>query len=354
MSWLLEYSRTAEQSDQLAGKPDHLTILLTGLVGEVGSVLVEFKKRVREGAAYPQNEARLCEELGDVLWYFVRIVQVRMPSMIETLDDKRASRSQRVADGGMQNAIVLSIAASCLLERESSAKDVEILIVAVWEALNAITTNAGMNMEDIAKSNTRKRASMWPAKKVYFPFFDEAFREEEQLPRQVEIEFRELPSNGKSTVILRCNGLNIGDRLTDNIRSADHYRFHDVFHLAYVAHLGWSPVVRALLKCKRKSDGDVDENEDGARASIIEEAVSAMVFNRAKEVDFFRHIDHVDYDLLKTIAGLVKGFEVERVALWQWDEAIRDGYDVFRQMKEHGGGRVQVDAEAHEMRYFKP
>ena len=42
--------------------------------------------------------------------------------------------------------------------------------------------------------------------------------------------------------------------------------FHDVFHLAYAAVLGWSPTTRALLKIKRKSRPEIDENEDGARA----------------------------------------------------------------------------------------
>ena len=56
----------------------------------------------------------------------------------------------------------------------------------------------------------------------------------------------------------------IGDTLTDNVRDPDHYRFHDVFHLAYAAILHWSPVVRALIKQKRKSVQYIDENEDGA------------------------------------------------------------------------------------------
>lgn len=60
------------------------------------------------------------------------------------------------------------------------------------------------------------------------------------------------------------------------------YRFHDVFHLAYAAVLGWSPVLRALLKCKRKSHPWLDENQDGARAILIEEGISTFVFNHAK------------------------------------------------------------------------
>lgn len=350
MSWLPEYCRTAEQSDQLVGNPDHLTLLLTGLVGEAGGVLVEFKKRVREGAAYPHDHTKLAEELGDLLWYFVRVVQTRMPSLIDRLDERPKPTEPPVGHDDMHRAISLSTATSSLL-KDGSAADAHASIMAVWDALIDVAAMADLNMKDVAELNTQKRESRWPADRRYVPLFDVAFPEEEQLPRRMEVEFRELRSTKKPTVILRCNGLNLGDRLTDNMQSGDDYRFHDVFHFAYAAYLGWSPVLRKVLKCKRKSDSEVDENEDGARAGIIEEAVSAMVFNRAKEVGFFHDIDHVDYDLLKAIEGLVRGYEVANVPLWQWDEAILSGFEVFRQMRKHGGGRLSLDIEAHRLSY---
>jgi hypothetical protein len=48
-------------------------------------------------------------------------------------------------------------------------------------------------------------------------------------------------------------GKPLGDDLTDNAYVDDGYRFHDVIHLALIAHLGWSPVVRGLMRRKRKS-----------------------------------------------------------------------------------------------------
>ena len=47
--------------------------------------------------------------------------------------------------------------------------------------------------------------------------FDDNVLEEEQLPRALQIEFRERVRGTQKTVILRCNGINFGDRLTDNI-----------------------------------------------------------------------------------------------------------------------------------------
>jgi hypothetical protein len=65
-------------------------------------------------------------------------------------------------------------------------------------------------------------------------------------------EFIERKLGSKLMVVQRLYGLNVGDPLTDNSHRPDGYRFHDVFHMSYAVHLGWSPVLRALLKLKRK------------------------------------------------------------------------------------------------------
>ena len=75
----------------------------------------------------------------------------------------------------------------------------------------------------------------------------------------IERFYNEGQENERPYVIQQMRRVNIGDRLTDNRTEPDGYRFHDVFHLAYVAHLGQSPVIRALLKQKRKSDPRLDE-----------------------------------------------------------------------------------------------
>jgi len=141
------------------------------------------------------------------------------------------------------------------------------------------------------------------------------------------------------------NGVNIGDRLTDNRTQADGYRFHDVFHLSYLVHLGWSPVIRALLKLKRKSDSDIDENEDGARAIIIEEGIATWIFNHAHRRDYFENIQtgRLDYNILKQVADMVEGYEVAACPMWQWEKAILDGFEIFRKLNEIGGGSVHVD-----------
>jgi NTP pyrophosphatase (non-canonical NTP hydrolase) len=42
---------------------------LLGMAGEVGSLLVEYKKYLRDGNAHPLFPDHVAEELGDILWY---------------------------------------------------------------------------------------------------------------------------------------------------------------------------------------------------------------------------------------------------------------------------------------------
>jgi hypothetical protein len=157
--------------------------------------------------------------------------------------------------------------------------------------------------------------------------------------------FEERKVRGKTYVFQTCRGINIGDRLTDNRTEKDDYRFHDVFHLAYAAVLGWSPVTRALFKVKRKSKPDVDENEDGARSILVEEGVATWIFNHGLAHDLFRNVTSLDYTLLKAIRQLVAGYEVQKCPLWQWQRAILEGFRVFRDLKRHRRGWITADLE---------
>ncbi len=222
----------------------------------------------------------------------------------------------------------------------------------VWEILHTIARETGIVLQDAAVANTGKIESRWPIDRVYSPLFDEGFPEEEQLPRNLELAFVERARGEHSVVSLRCNGINVGDRVTDNIEDPDGYRYHDVFHFAHAVYLGWSPVVRALLRCKRKSRPEIDENQDGARAGVLEEAVAAIVFRRAKQLKFFQGIDHVDFDLLKLIGEFVHGYEVERVPLWQWETAVLEGYRVFRELRRNRGGRLRLDLQQRRLQYL--
>lgn len=65
-----EYQDAARETDQRpGGELSDVAVHLLGMIGEAGSVATEYKKLLRDGAAYTAWKARMREELGDVLWY---------------------------------------------------------------------------------------------------------------------------------------------------------------------------------------------------------------------------------------------------------------------------------------------
>ena len=165
------------------------------------------------------------------------------------------------------------------------------------------------------------------------------------------MQIAEVREGGKHRVTQLWNGVEIGSPLTDNKGVEDDYRFHDVFHLANAAVLGWSPCLRALLKVKRKSRSEIDENEDGARAALTEEGVAALVFQHAMDLNYFADIKSLDYSLLKTIREFVGGYEVQECPLWQWEKAILDGFSVFRELRVHRRGLIMADLVARSITF---
>ncbi len=354
------------QTDRIKSA-DAADVLLLGLFGEVGSLLSELKKKKRDvtHAAYKQT---ITEEVGDALWYFASFARrsglllsdiatkvgtaISSSGRITTFQD--LDRSKGAVDDGKALASMMKLAAAVgqIMAHSSDGKhqgnsaQVAADLHVIFRAFLDMANNAGISLEDAARDNQKKTALRWPQEHIFTPLFDESFPAYEQLPRRIEMDFKEIERKGARVVIQQMNGINIGDPVTDNAGEEDHYRFHDVFHLSYAAFLGWSPVLRSLLKLKRKSVGRIDEVEDGARATIIEEAVSNWVFNHAKDVDFFFSATSVDYRILKLIAELVRGQEVEKCPFWQWEKAILEGFRVFRLLRDNRGGKVIADLNA--------
>jgi MazG-like nucleotide pyrophosphohydrolase family protein len=338
--WLFSFAEQAEASDQLRSRENHTILLAAGLYGEAGSILSELKKSQREGSAYPHYRHRLAEEFGDALWYFVRLVAKCDPGLLSTLP--RAVSGVPSSDKGIASSLRFGAAVGDVLRKvqEGPGSALGTSLDAFWGELLALAAKANVKLQDAAAGNVAKVQSRWPATRDFARLFDENCPPEEQLPRTLTVEFHERRRGSRIEVLLQYQGITIGDRLTDNIADPDDYRYHDVFHMAYAVFLGWSPVTRALLRCKRKSQPAVDENEDGARAGILEEAVSAVVFSRAKNMRYFEIATELDYDLLKIIQEIVRGYEAAQIPLWQWERAILEGFRVFRLLRANQGGAV--------------
>lgn len=368
---LNEYQAAAQTTDKTRGKAAGLGLPILGLFGETGSLLSEVKKKQRDASAYDSYEGGVLEEFGDALWYLAIIAsQAEIPLeelasdfrhaangaiTFEQLQPQRSLRLPFPTSEVSRTLLKLANAVGNLADEQGEAvskMDKPALISklsVIFRNLIDAATEAGVLLGEAAVRNIHKAQDKWPVERTWPALFDTEYNPEEQLPRQLQVEIFERVTGEKAYVYQRCNGVNIGDRLTDNNIVEDFYRFHDAFHYAYAAVLGWSPVTRALLKVKRKSKTKVDDGEDGLRAIIVEEGVAAYVFSRAKEHSFFEGRDEVDFNLLKTVRGFVQGFESESCPLWLWEQAILTGNAAYRYLREHRRGRLVLDLDKRSM-----
>lgn len=174
-------------------------------------------------------------------------------------------------------------------------------------------------------------------------FFDSSFDEMEQLPRNYTVNFNSFVVGNITKTRVSINGMQVGDFIDDNSLENDSYRFHDVFHYTFATMLGWSPCTRALMRRKRKSNPIVDEIEDGARATITEEAISLTIFNKAKQNDFFKDNKKISPSLLKWIKDMTSPFEVSIKTKKEWEKAILKGYSLFNELVRNNGGKIHFD-----------
>ena len=365
---LTDYMGQVGPTDVLSG--DDLQPILLGLFGEVGSIMTIAKKFHREKEVYAGYQDAVEEEFGDALWYLTALCRRLKVGLDEILAEaaRGADYSASVAANDLVDSPISHIATpltvpeldAALLELGESAAALFVVRTSPEAARTVLTAFAACYLKAlksvrvsfaqvIRKNIAKTRGRFIDPDYATLPNFDDGFPEEERLPMNFEITIDERTS-GRS--YLRMNGVFVGDPLTDNIRDSDGYRFHDVFHFAHAAILHWSPTFRALLKQKRKSNPKVDEAQDGGRAIVVEEGLTAWVFARAKNLNYFEGQSRVSFDLLKIVQQFVMGYEVEACPLSLWEVAILRGYDVFRQVRANKGGIVVGDRSQRSIEYL--
>jgi NTP pyrophosphatase (non-canonical NTP hydrolase) len=375
-----EYQRFAVRTNEVKSKGrDALNFLLLGLYGEVGSLLSEIKKKQRDENAYFAFAASSREEFGDVLWYFANIAQTAQLKLStiahrakwdggnqrkpKTFGDLRAGgwtfAGPTASPLAERHLLRLAGAVGELIERAGGRivdrNDLYRALAEIFAALLFAARGAKINPEDAAVFNIEKTFGRFPVVEDWGLPFDNDCDADERFPAKLKLTFKEKRDKGRGVyVIQEWRGVHIGDRLTDNSAHQDGYRFHDIFHLSYATYLGWSPVLRALLKLKRKSNPETDEQQDGARAVITEEGISNWIFAHGARHKNFRGVKRLDFALLKTIREMVKGYEVESRPLWIWERAILSGFDMFRLLVANRGGTVTADLRRHTLSYMPP
>jgi len=275
-----DYQKLAMNTNRLGAQNQNpLTVALLGLAGEVGSVHTLYKKRLRDGDRFTAFRETLKAELGDVLWY-----------------------------------------------------------------LTAIANIEDLSLGQIAAHNLEKTTSRWlPTGEDDRVDFDEHFPISEQLPRLFLAQFVTSIEEEVHKVEVIVDGQRVGAKLNDNSYVSDGYRFHDVFHMTCAAMLGWSPVVRSLMKRKRKSDQETDNVEDGGRAIATDEALAAVVFSYAVRHAYLDEIRVLDWHLLDLCRDLTEPFEVGKRSHFEWEQTILKTFEIWRKIQSNGGGWVRFD-----------
>lgn len=221
----------------------------------------------------------------------------------------------------------------------------------LWYIAN-VASKFGLSLDEVAAENLSKVQARFSCPAGRAPSFDADLAESERFPRRMVVRLTEEQGPIGPHVRMTVDGEEIGARLGDNAYDPDGYRFHDVFHLAYAAVLGWSPNVRGFLKRKRKSDPLIDDVEDGGRARMIEEGVSAIAFDYGRAHNFLEGVREVDYALLRTIRSMTSHLEVGNASAADWEHAILSGFAVWRQVLANKGGEILVDLDARDIAYL--
>jgi NTP pyrophosphatase (non-canonical NTP hydrolase) len=221
----------------------------------------------------------------------------------------------------------------------------------LWYIAN-VAKKFDLTLSDIAAANVAKVKGRWAAGRAEPLSFDAELPEGERLPRKFEVELIDVEGDARQCVRVVISGKLFGGVLTDNAYDPDGYRFHDVFHFAYAAVLGWSPVARALLGRKRKSRPLLDEVEDGGRAAVIEEGVAALAFDYARRHTMLEGVAALDFQLLRTIKDMTSHLEVSQRTTGEWEQAILQGFRAWRAVLAARGGRIAVNLDARRIEYL--
>ena len=347
-----KYIDRVKHTDKLSKKD--LRPVLFGLFGEVGEIMSTTKKYHREKKAFARHKRAVREEFGDALWYFTTLCRRIGLSIEDIFSDKNFGvgvKRNRYLNGalvdlGKATASLMQISPKMKMVKDEDKKLLRQFAGYFLQALQF----SGISPARMVLFNLKKVESRFLdlSCKSKLPTFDNNFDSVERLPDKFKIKIIE---RANKQIYLQWNNVVIGDLLTDNSCNSDGYRFHDVFHFAYAAILHWSPVTRALIKHKRKSDPAIDEVQDGGRAIVVEEGLTAWVFSRAKELDFYEGQESVSFDTLKTIGEFVRGYEVAKCPLKLWEKAIIEGYKVFRKVRDNEGGIIIGNRKERTIRY---
>ena len=368
-----DYEKYAKKTDFTNDNGRYLGII--GFAGEVGDLASVLKKKPRD-EVNQHHLNHIQEEIGDCLWYCFKIAR-SMNFDLASLVSLNGDNSLSEIDAGSLKKInenelitnLISIAgrlangenkySKITSRKEPNEKIQSAEIVFKKELKNAlfhltiISQKFETTLIKAASANIEKTYHRYICSKNSLKSYDKSYPSHEQFSPKLKVVFKEVGFGDGKKSLMYINKIKFGSPLSDNSKIHDDYRFHDAFHLAYLAVLGWSPVMRSLLQLKRKSCHQTDMVDDGARAKIIEEGISYIVFKYAEENNLLKNVERIDTHILKLIKTMVAGLEVDDRPLPLWEESIKEGFKIFRALKKHRTGKLIIDMESRSIKFKK-
>ena len=307
-----EFQERALQTKQYPlDKPEHASAAAFGLVQATGSIARLFKKHLYKNLDLNSYRDFLRRELGDLLWY-TAIVAKAFKLDLEDIAQKNLEVTHSLYSDGPDSLAGLPT----FDDRPTGCPDTQ----------------------------------RFPRRLVFR--FGEARKDDGPLTACITLvaaepnAFPDGPTteNGRGVAGFEV-GKQLGDDLTDNSRRPDGYRFHDAIHMGFLAVLGWSPILRRLLKLKRKYDPTIDESQDGARAAFAEEGLSHILARLSEKRQSFQTPGSVDGITLEIFDEATSELEVNELPKWLWRVAILRAFVVLQQLNDAHGGYVIADLD---------
>ncbi|HVF05237.1 MAG TPA: hypothetical protein VNA20_10375 [Frankiaceae bacterium] len=299
-----------------------LSVPMLGLAGEAGTLLVAQKKAFRDTERSVEDPEFVAIELGDVLWYAATVAQ-HCELKLQEIAIAAAERAE--AEHG-------ELAFLRALPRDLPVLDKEYPKVERFPRRLVIRFQ---QQQAGPRQQPRAKLTLVSATPNAFP----------------KGPIRDYYGSGKPQGFAVPD--DFGAALTDNSRRVDHYRFHDAVHLGFLAVLGWSPTTRSLLKLKRRSNADVDRDEDGARAIFAEEGLAALLAKRASELQGFRTERSVDDETVEMLTTVLEDLEVSKMPPALWRRAVVQGFAAMRALTDSGGGYLVVDLNKRSLKFSR-
>ena len=278
-------------ADTAPGKAEVIPLL--GLVGEVGSLLGEYKKLLRDGEVHRRFKDEVAEELGDILWY-VANVATKFDLSLEAI---AAQNLRKVNDR--------------------------------WAA---VASGGPLPDDDQAPESQLPRR---------FSYRFEHRAEDQQL---VLID----------TVTGRPVGDPLSDNAYEDDGYRFHDVMHLTFAAMLGWSPVHRKLLRKAKVVENRKPDSKDNAEDGGRGQVIDEAIVLAAYAYAADRDLLANATGIDWDLLRHIKKLTAGVEVAGRTTKEWNDALMRGFAMWRQLRAHNGGVVTGDLKARTIEFSPP